>query len=159
MKIRNIILMLLAMTTGSFANPNSDADADRKAVKQAVDQFYLALDHMFRGDIALMKEVWSHADDTVYMGPDGKTLVGWGPIGEIWDYQASLKLGGKVVPADMTITVGTDIAVTHNLEVGENDVNGEIQKVSIRATNVFRKEDGKWKMIAHHTDLLPFLEK
>jgi len=28
--------------------------------------------------------------------------------------------------------------------------------VSIRATNVFRKEGGQWKMIGHHTDLLPF---
>jgi hypothetical protein len=30
--------------------------------------------------------------------------------------------------------------------------------VSIRATNLFRKESGAWKMIGHHTDLLPFLE-
>jgi hypothetical protein len=29
--------------------------------------------------------------------------------------------------------------------------------VSIRATNLFRKEDGSWKMIGHQTDLLPFL--
>jgi ketosteroid isomerase-like protein len=32
-------------------------------------------------------------------------------------------------------------------------------QVSIRATNLFRKENGAWKMIGHHTDLLPFLEK
>lgn len=159
MKIRNILLILLAMTTGSFANPDSEADAERKSVQQAVDQFYLALDHMFKGDIALMKEVWSHADDIVYMGPDGKTLVGWEPIDKLWDYQASLKLGGKVVPADMKITIGSNLAVTHNLEVGENEVDGETQKVSIRVTNVFRKEAGKWKMIGHHTDLLPFLSK
>lgn len=159
MKIRNIILALLALTAGSFANPNNEADAEQKAVEKAVAQFYLALDHMFRGDIALMKEVWSHADDTVYMGPDGKTLVGWGPIAKNWDFQASSKLGGKVVPADMRITVGSDLAITHNLEVGENEVDGETQKVSIRVTNVFRKEAGKWKMIGHHTDLLPFLDK
>ena len=36
---------------------------------------------------------------------------------------------------------------------------GEIQKVSIRATNIFRKEDGQWKMIGHHVDLLPQMAK
>ncbi len=28
--------------------------------------------------------------------------------------------------------------------------------VSLRATNVFSKENGAWKMIGHHTDMLPF---
>jgi ketosteroid isomerase-like protein len=59
----------------------------------------------------------------------------------------------------MEITVGQDLAITHNFEVGENyDKDGNLQKVSIRATNMFRKEDGQWKMIGHHTDLLPYLE-
>jgi ketosteroid isomerase-like protein len=44
--------------------------------------------------------------------------------------------------------------------VGSNlNAQGEPMKVSIRATNIFRKENGQWKMIGHHTDLLPFLEK
>ena len=36
---------------------------------------------------------------------------------------------------------------------------GRPLQVSIRATNIFRKEKGEWKMIGHHTDLLPFLDK
>jgi ketosteroid isomerase-like protein len=44
--------------------------------------------------------------------------------------------------------------------VGSNlDAEGRPLQVSIRATNVFRKENGDWKMIGHHTDLLPFLNK
>ena len=59
-----------------------------------------------------------------------------------------------------SIKVGQDIAITHNYEIGENiDKAGSRQKLSIRATNVFRKEGGQWKMIGHHTDLLPYLEK
>lgn len=30
--------------------------------------------------------------------------------------------------------------------------------VTMRGTNVFCKEDGAWKMIAHHSDPLAFLE-
>ena len=77
-----------------------------------------------------------------------------------WETQAAMKLGGIVLPYNMTITVGKDIAVTTNYEKGSNvDSEGKPMEVSIRATNTFRKEDGKWKMIGHHTDLLPFLQK
>jgi len=71
-----------------------------------------------------------------------------------------LKLGGRVTPKDIRITLGRDLAVVSNYEIGENSgPDGKPQEVTIRATNLFRKEDGKWKMIGHHTDLLPFLEK
>jgi ketosteroid isomerase-like protein len=60
----------------------------------------------------------------------------------------------------MRVTAGNEIAVSSNYSKGENiDAEGKPQTVSIRATNIFRKEDGKWKMIGHHTDLLPFLQK
>lgn len=54
--------------------------------------------------------------------------------------------------------MGTDLALTHNYETGENvGADGAVERVSIRVTNVFRKEAGAWKMIGHHTDLLPYL--
>jgi ketosteroid isomerase-like protein len=71
-----------------------------------------------------------------------------------------MKLGGSVHAEDMRVTAGNEIAVSSNYSKGENiDAEGKPQTVSIRATNTFRKEDGKWKMIGHHTDLLPFLQK
>ena len=54
---------------------------------------------------------------------------------------------------------GASIAVVSCIEAGENIIDGKPQKVSIRATSTFRKEDGEWKMIGHHTDLLPFLQQ
>ena len=107
-----------------------------------------------------MKEAWSHADDVTYMGPGGGFQVGWDQVLASWEEQAAMKLGGEVKPEGMRITLGRDIAVVHNYEMGKNiDADGKPQEVSIRATNLFRKEQGKWKMIGHHTDLLPFLEK
>ena len=34
---------------------------------------------------------------------------------------------------------------------------GKPVKVSHRATNVFRREEGQWRLIHHHTDLSPQL--
>ena len=67
-----------------------------------------------------------------------------------------MKLGGRVTASGIRITAGRELAVVANYEKGENtNARGAVQKVSIRATNLFRKEDGKWKMIGHHVDLLP----
>ncbi len=131
---------------------------DEKAVNDAAAGFYATLDALFTGDAGPMQAVWSHEDDVTYMGPDGGFAVGWDAVGAIWVKQAALKLGGKVSPSDMHITAGGDLAVTHNFEKGENiNTNAGPVSVSIRATNLFRKEEGSWKMIGHHTDLLPFL--
>jgi ketosteroid isomerase-like protein len=106
-----------------------------------------------------MREVWSHAADVTYMGPGGGMEIGWDQVLAEWESQAAMKLGGKVEPAQMYITVGQNLAITQNYEKGQNTVDGKPMVVSIRATNVFRKENGQWKMIGHHTDLLPQLEQ
>ena len=65
--------------------------------------------------------------------------------------------------ADKVVVNGMDFAwedIASNYEIGQNVATDcTPEKVTIRATNVFRKENGSWKMIGHHTDLLPFLEK
>jgi ketosteroid isomerase-like protein len=73
---------------------------------------------------------------------------------------SGVEAGGEVQAVDLRVTVGQDLAVTTCWEKGQNvGPNGKVEAVSIRATNVFRKEGGGWKMIGHHTDLLPFLAK
>jgi len=136
------------------------SDAEKKAVRKSVEQFYAALNAMFMGDLGAMKEVWSHAEDVTYMGPGGGFRIGWDQILADWETQAAMKLGGEVKPENMHITVGQELGVVQNYEKGENiNTEGKPQQVSIRTTNLFRKEDGKWKMIGHHTDLLPYLNQ
>lgn len=134
--------------------------AAEKEVLAANDQFYAALNTLFTGELAPMNAIWSHANDVTYMGPVGGFQVGWDAVRKDWEAQAAMKLGGKLEATEMRVTAGKDLAVVSNYEKGENtNAKGEVQKVSIRATNVFRKEGGKWKMIGHHTDLLPQMAK
>ena len=129
-------------------------------VADAAARFYAALNAMFESDLAPMKEVWSHADDVTYMGPDGGFQVGWEQVLASWEKQAAMKLGGHVEPDAMRITAGRDIAVTHNYEKGANiNTGGMPGTVRLRATNLFRRENGTWKMIGHHTDTLPYLSR
>ncbi len=126
----------------------------------AAARFYAALNAMFEGDLAPMAEVWSHADDVTYMGPDGGFQVGWKQVLADWEKQAAMKLGGHIEPDGMRIAAGRDLAVTHNYEKGANiNAGGMPGLVLLRATNLFRRENGTWKMIGHHVDPLPFIKQ
>ena len=134
--------------------------SQEKQVREAVAQFYVSLNQMFTGDLTAMKDSWSHAEDVVFMGPDGKFLVGWERTLADFQKEAAMKMGGNVKATDIHVVLGQDLAVVQNYEKGDNpNVNVKNQVVSIRATNVFRLEKGVWKMIAHHTDPMVLMEK
>jgi ketosteroid isomerase-like protein len=127
-------------------------------INEAVDQFYKALKAIIAGDIEPMKEIWSHADDVTYLDPSGAFLVGWDDVLASWQKQADLNIGGDVHPENLHMIEVENLAVTHNFEIGTSHLRGGNEPVNIRVTNVFRKEDGRWKIISHHTDLMDILE-
>ncbi|MEM7146790.1 MAG: nuclear transport factor 2 family protein [Verrucomicrobiota bacterium] len=154
------LTLALAITLGTALADNHKKTAEEEAVLLANAEFYAALNAMFEGNLEPMKAVWSHADDVTYMGPGGGFQVGWTDVLKNWEGQAALKLGGEVEPDQIHVALSDSLAVVHNYEIGTNIADGDARvAVNIRATNVYRLEDGKWKMISHHTDLLPFLQK
>jgi ketosteroid isomerase-like protein len=162
--MRSYVLVLSAalcfMATACFADDKFSQANETQAVEQANAEFYASLNSLFTGDYQPMENIWSHADDVVYMGPAGGFQIGWEAVRANWQAQAARKLGGKVEPAETRYIVGDELAFSVCYERGENlSVQGQVIPVSIRATNVFRKESGQWKMIGHHTDILPYLQK
>ena len=159
-KIWFLLILIMAGSSFCFTNPVHAENESNAGVKAAADQFYSALNTLFTGGAGPMEELWSHSNDVTYMGPDGGIRVGWTEVQAVWEKQADKKLGGKITPDKMQIVSDPHMGITYNYETGENiDKDGKPIKVSIRATNVFRNEGGQWKMIGHHTDLLPFLEE
>lgn len=154
-----LVACCVAATIAGETSAESKDDSKIESVREANTKFYAALNSMFTGELQPMSEVWSHSANVTYLGPDGSFRQGWKETLADWQKQAEMKLGGKVEPQNVRITVGSELAVVHNYEVGRNTVDGKETKVKIRATNVYRKEDGQWKMIGHHTDLLKFLEE
>src|SRR6266566_1098626 len=107
MKSKKLALMsgLIVTVVGLMAaNTALAAEKDDQGIRQAVAQFYTALNTMFTGELGPMKEVWSHANDVTYMGPGGGFQVGWGQVLATWEAQAAKKLGGRVEPADTRVT-------------------------------------------------------
>ena len=140
--------------------PVSDGDDSQQGVKDAAADFLVALNELFTGDVEPMKRgLVPRERASAYMGPAGGIQVGWDQVRANWEAQAALNLKGKVKCEYMQVTAGPVIGIAQCRIVGENFVDGKPRKVSIRTTSTFRQDDGQWKMIGHHTDLLPFLQK
>jgi len=162
--MRSSIVMATAALALAFATTVSARDAgtaqsDESAVQKATVNFYQAINAMFQGDIEPMQNVWSHADDITYMGPDGTVNVGWNKVLGNLQNQAMMKLGGEIRHEQIMVTIGQDLATMECHEIGENIINGKPTQISLRVTNVFRKENGEWKLIGHQTDKLPFMQR
>ncbi len=155
-----VLSTVVALAAVCFGSPAENRGSDKREVEQAAAEFYASLNAIFNGDTTPMQQIWSHADDITYLGPTGGFQFGWTQVSALWTQQAALNLGGSVEPTDMQITIGADLAVVQCVEQGHNlDTQGQPVPVSIRATSVFRNEQGEWKMISHHTDLIPELEQ
>lgn len=156
-----VALTAMLVLTGRFANAGNTAAADveREAVIAANDKFYDALNAMFEGDSEPFKDVWWHTDDIVYMGADGAYNVGWEQVYSNWEKQAALNIGGKVEGQDVRVSIGEDMAMTNAYTVGFNLFDGKKMPIKLRATSIFHKKDGQWKMICHHVDVIPVLGK
>jgi ketosteroid isomerase-like protein len=129
---------------------------DKTAVLAANDAWYIALNAMLNGDPAPFADLYSHADDVSYMSAEGGLRVGWDATWSDWQAQAGLARGGHVEEIDNNTIVNGDMAVVQTVEKGVvNNIEGVGVEQVARETSVFRREDGKWKMVVHHADLLP----
>ena len=133
---------------------------DEKAVRAALDQWFIALNAMLNGDPEPFAALYSHADDVTYMGAEGSYRTGWAAVYEDWQEQARKSTGGSVEGVDLHVVVGGDMAYAQHRTNGRvRAPDGQMMETSVRETSIFRKEGGQWKMIAHHADGLPFWEK
>jgi uncharacterized protein (TIGR02246 family) len=121
-------------------------------VRAASDQFYSALEAMANGDASSMADVWSHEDDVTAMHPIGGREAGWEAVSESFAGVASASTKGTVTRSDQIIRVVGDGAYELCTESVSWTFAGEPMSLEGRTTNVYRKEDGEWKMVHHHAD-------
>ena len=133
---------------------------DEKAVHDAVEQWFVALNAMLAGDPEPFAEIYSHASDVTYMGAEGTYRVGWDDTYADWKTQAQRSLGGDVHGEDIHVVVeGTMATASHFTKGTVTSPDGKATDLLVRETSVFRKEDGAWKMIAHQADDYPLWVK
>ena len=121
-----------------------------------LDQLREALTAVANGDPEPMKALCSHSDAISQCGFWGGVESGWAEVGERWDWVAAQFVPGPgVVTSDTAfLTVSGDMAYGVFIERWWGQFAGRTEPIElmIRATLIFRREDGIWKAVHRHGD-------
>ena len=116
--------------------------------------FYRALSAL---DLAAIEKIWAHDPDVLYIGPfHRKMVIGWPAVRTEFMANKANVAEISVKPLDMHVRVNGDTAWVFGTEEG-----AALPKVGISAsgsnfvTNIFKKQDGGWLMVAHHAQRIP----
>jgi ketosteroid isomerase-like protein len=127
-----------------------DSDWDR-----FVSRCQQALGELVEGRPGPFKALWSHADYVVIMGAFGGHERGWQEVAARLDWAAKGIKATDRVAENLVTVVGDDLAYTVDLEHMTRQVEDHAQPRTLRCTQVYRREDGEWKVVLRHADELP----
>ena len=122
-------------------------------LQAAADAFYEAGNKLLAGDISAFEAIWSEADDISHLGPMGATYTGRTAVMEELARESAMGFEGTLVVDDHQFVESAEMAYLVCMErtCGMTKA-GEAIKSDIRATTIFRKESGQWRVVHHHTD-------
>jgi ketosteroid isomerase-like protein len=149
-----LVCLATALAGLYSGSANAQSNEDAAAVLVANRAFYAALSAL---DLAAMEKIWAHEADVLYIGPfHRKMVIGWPAVRTEFVANKANVAEISVKPLDMHVRVNGDTAWVFGAEEG-----AALPKVGISAsgsnfvTNIFKKEDGRWLMVAHHAQRIP----
>lgn len=124
-------------------------------MEQVLEQYHRALDAFVRGDPGPDKELFSRRDDITLANPLGPPALGWNQVEKTMEAAAGqLREGEPIRFERISGYAAADLAYIVEIErtrgkLGDAD---HAVEMSLRATTIFRLEDGQWKIVHHHAD-------
>jgi ketosteroid isomerase-like protein len=125
----------------------------------AIARSRTAQEDFVSGDAAGIKQLYARRADVTVFGGFGGCERGWAEVGPRLEWAASQFAGGTYSQKDLSMTVGSDVACLVSLERWSyfNARDRWDTVLELRVTQVFRREDGKWRLVHRHAD--PLTEK
>jgi ketosteroid isomerase-like protein len=107
---------------------------------------------LHNGDAGPRFEIWSTREPVTVLGA-WKAATGRQEVGELFrsledSFSDCTSYAHDVVAAD----VSGDMAYTVGYEHTSASINGEPRTYTLRVTQVYRREDGEWKVAHRHAD-------
>ncbi|MCS5699698.1 nuclear transport factor 2 family protein [Cyanobium sp. FGCU-52] len=122
-------------------------------LQDAADAFYEAGNRLLAGDATAYEAIWSDADDISLLGPTGARCIGRQAVMEQFAREAAMGFSGSLVADDRRTVETAEMGLLVCTERTSGMTrDGEPLKLDIRSTTVFRKEQGHWRVVHHHTD-------
>ena len=126
-----------------------------KDFDEVVEQYHLAIGAFMKGDPEPAKKMFSHRDDVTLANPRGVVAHGWEQVARAMERAASSRRDGEVVGFEiLEKNVGSEFAYVVELERLKGRFGGreELAPYDLRATMIFRPEEGTWKVVHRHAD-------
>jgi ketosteroid isomerase-like protein len=124
-------------------------------VDELIEQFHLAQGEFLKGNPEPVKRLFSHREDVTVNSPFVPPVRGWERVAEVTDRAVAQFRDGEVVGYEIIERhVTPELAYVVEIERGKAKVGGseDITPIALRATNIFRPEDGEWKIVHRHAD-------
>lgn len=102
--------------------------------------------------------LWSHADDVTVMAAVGGYEVGFDHVTALLSWASTVQSFESWSAENVATAVGADLAISVELEDYGRRLEGENKEMTLRATQVYRREGGAWKIIHRHGDVLTPVE-
>lgn len=114
---------------------------------------------LHNGDVAPRRAIWSRNEPVTVLGA-WKSAAGQEEVNSLFGqleatFSDCTSYEHEVVAADV---VG-DMAYTVGYEHTRASVDGEPRTYTLRATQVYRRENGEWKVAHRHADTVPETEQ
>ena len=125
-------------------------------LQQTLERVHAATVAMGHGDPEPYMRLWSRADDVSLFGAFGPCKQGWDELSRTFRWVATRFRDGEFRCEDVVVNVSGDLAYTVGYERGTVAVDGaEPQPMTIRVTQVYRREAGEWCLVHRHGDFAP----
>jgi len=122
---------------------------------EAVEHYHVVQGAFLKGNPEPVKAQFSHRDDVSLANPYGPPVRGWQQVAQTIERASSLRHDGELVGVKtrakyVTADLGSVVQIERaKAKIGARE---EITPYAVRATNIFRREDGVWKMVHRHAD-------
>ena len=119
-----------------------------------IERDHQALNAIVKGDPELKKKLYSRRDDVTLANPFGLPARGWHKVAETLERAASQLREGEALAFERISEYATaDLAYIVEIERYHGKVGtSEAAPNALRVTTVFRREDGKWRIVHRHAD-------
>jgi ketosteroid isomerase-like protein len=108
------------------------------------------------GETAPLEHIVTHGASATFFGPKGGYETGADHVYDIYRRDAGHFSSGDSHFEVLQMAEGGDVAFWTGLQHAEVKLDGGDKEVPmhLRVTEVFRREDGAWKMVHRHADML-----
>jgi ketosteroid isomerase-like protein len=124
-------------------------------VDELIEQYHQVQREFLRGNPEPVKDLFSRREDVTLANPYGPPVRGFDEVAKTIEHSASLRRDGTFLGWQIVAKyVSAELAYVVQIEWAEAKIGAreDISPIAVRATMIFRSEDGEWRIVHRHAD-------